>query len=155
MDSRSGRSRATNHAAKPVDTADMVHIAKNGPHPSSWKRTNRKNSGNGSETASRPTILARTELANLLLSEGDGLAFGTYEAGAAPDISYYIPGIVRHYHLDEHIAGEDLSFRFFFRAVVLYLHNRFGGDGNLLDKIVEIPVFNNGFNIACNLVFIA
>ena len=46
---------------------------------------------------------------DLILRQGDGVGGAADKAGHAADIADQMPGVVRHDHLDQHIAGEGLA----------------------------------------------
>src|SRR5438270_1316701 len=74
---------------------------------------------------------------DLLLLEGHGLVPGADEAGHAGGVADDVPGLVRHHHLDQDVAGEDPLLDVPALAVLdldLVLH----GDQDLEDPVVHV-----------------
>ncbi|MPN20206.1 hypothetical protein SDC9_167584 [bioreactor metagenome] len=68
-------------------------------------------------------MLFDSERRYLLLRKGDGLVvLGSDETRYASDVAYQMPGIVRHDHFYEDVAGENLAFESLF-ALVGYLRH--------------------------------
>ena len=94
------------------------------------------------------------ELNDLILRQGGGLgAAGCDKPGDAADVLDDIPGVVRHDHLHQHIAGEDLAV-IGLRTLFRDFGHGFHGDGDLLDDVLQLTGLDRFFNGRHNGIFI-
>ena len=94
------------------------------------------------------------KVVDLLVRQRDRLVGRADETGGAAHVAHEVPALVRHYHLDEHIAGEDLAFIGLVAGVGVL------GDGlerniDLLDEVLHFAVFGRLHNGGSHGVLIA
>ncbi len=86
-----------------------------------------------------PTLIAHFNLmlfdsqpCHLVVRKRDGLGGGPHKACAAADVPHGVPGLVRHHHFHDDVAGED--FTFYFLALSI------GANSNTFSVGTRIPV---------------
>ena len=100
-------------------------------------------------------VLFHTHGQHLLLGEGDGLVGRAYKAGDAADISHQMPSLVRHDHLNQHIAGKDLPLHILGGAGVSDLGHSLHGNLHPEDLILHAPAGDKFLNTGLDGVFVA
>ena len=91
---------------------------------------------------------------HLFLRQRNGFIGRAHKARNAADIPHQMPGVVRHDHLNEHIAGEHLALDFLGGAGLGDLRHGLQGNLDPQDLILHVAPGDELFNAGLNGIFI-
>ena len=94
------------------------------------------------------------ERLDLSIGQRHGLRPGANEAGHTGNVANNMPALIRHHHLHEHIARENLCFYFFFDALFVDRVGNFHRNLDIEDQVTEPAVLHDTLDTALNLVFV-